>query len=221
MLEQRKNICRARLADGLRASSLWTSEAGGRVERRVHVKWFSYPACAPLCIFREIFMSGSVNKVILIGNLGRDPEVRRTGGGDPVVSFSIATTESWRDKASGERKDKTEWHNIVIWNENLGKVAEQYCKKGSKVYIEGQLQTREFTDKDGNQRKSTEVVLQRFRGELTLLDSRGRGEGEERGASSSQPAGNASFGRSSPMERRPAAAGSGRMADAIDDDIPF
>jgi single-strand DNA-binding protein len=172
----------------------------------------------------ETDMSGSVNKVILIGNLGRDPEVRRMGSGDPVVSFSLATTESWRDKASGERKDRTEWHNVVIFNEALGKVAEQYAKKGTKVYIEGQLQTREYTDKDGNQRKVTEVVLQRFRGELTLLDSRGRGEGgEERGGSFERTSGgNTSFGRSSPMEqRRPAAAGSGRTADAIDDDIPF
>ena len=120
-------------------------------------------------------MSGSVNKVILIGNLGRDPEVRRMGSGDAVVTFSLATTKSWRDKATGERRDRTEWHNIVIFNENLGKVAEQYCKKGSKIYLEGQLQTREYTDKDGNQRKTTEVVLQRFRGELTLLDSRSRG----------------------------------------------
>ncbi|HEY8578814.1 MAG TPA: single-stranded DNA-binding protein [Beijerinckiaceae bacterium] len=165
-------------------------------------------------------MSGSVNKVILIGNLGRDPEVRRTGGGDPVVSFSIATTESWRDKASGERKEKTEWHNIVIWNENLGKVAEQYLKKGSKVYIEGQLQTREYTDKDGNQRKATEVVLQRFRGELTLLDSRGRG-----GEGGDYEGGGSSFGRSSPMDRggdrRPASGGGGRAPAPIDDDIPF
>jgi single-strand DNA-binding protein len=161
-------------------------------------------------------MSGSVNKVILIGNLGRDPEVRRMNSGDSVVSFSLATTESWRDKTTGERRDRTEWHNIVIFNENLGKIAEQYCKKGSKVYIEGQLQTREFTDKDGNQRKTTEVVLQRFRGELTLLDSRNRGEaGEDRGGSSS-------FGRTSPMEqRRPATVGGGKMADALDDDIPF
>ena len=120
-------------------------------------------------------MSGSVNKVILVGNLGRDPEVRRMNSGDSVVSFSLATTESWRDKATGERKDRTEWHNVVIFNENFGRIAEQYCKKGSKVYLEGQLQTREYTDKEGNQRKTTEVVLQRFRGELTLLDSRGRG----------------------------------------------
>ena len=169
-------------------------------------------------------MAGSVNKVILIGNLGRDPEVRRTNSGDPVCSFSIATTESWRDKASGERKDRTEWHNIVIFNENLSKVAEQYCKKGSKVYIEGQLQTREYTDRDGNQRKATEVVLTRFRGELTLLDSKGgtRGDGDEAFGSDT---GSASFGRSSPMQktpdRRPATAGGGRMNEIIDDDIPF
>ncbi len=167
-------------------------------------------------------MAGSVNKVILIGNLGRDPEVRRMNSGDPVVSFSVATTESWRDKASGERKDRTEWHNVVIFNENLGKIAEQYCRKGSKVYLEGQLQTREYTDKDGNQRKVTEVVLQRFRGELTLLDSRSRGEPDsDRGYEDSS----SSFGRSSPMERapdrRPAGVGAGRTADIIDDDIPF
>jgi single-strand DNA-binding protein len=166
-------------------------------------------------------MAGSVNKVILIGNLGRDPETRRMNSGDAVVSFSLATTESWRDKATGERKDRTEWHNIVIFNENLGKIAEQYCKKGSKVYLEGQLQTREFTDKDGNQRKTTEVVLQRFRGELTLLDSRGRGDSDaDRGGDDS----NSSFGRSSPMERtsdRRGGASAGRLADIIDDDIPF
>jgi single-strand DNA-binding protein len=165
-------------------------------------------------------MAGSVNKVILIGNLGRDPEVRRTGAGDPIVSFSVATTESWRDKASGERKDRTEWHNVVIFNEALGKIAEQYCKKGTKIYLEGQLQTREYTDKDGNQRKSTEVVLQRFRGELTLLDS--RRDSEERGMSSSSGGGD--FGRSSPMEPRRVASGGGGRAAApapIDDDIPF
>ncbi len=165
-------------------------------------------------------MAGSVNKVILIGNLGRDPEVRRTNSGDAVVSFSVATTESWRDKASGERKDRTEWHNVVIFNENLGKVAEQYCKKGSKVYLEGQVQTREFTDRDGNQRKATEIVLQRFRGELTLLDSRGGG-----GRDMEEADGGSGFGRTSPMQRtpdrRPATAGGGRMNEVIDDDIPF
>ena len=170
-------------------------------------------------------MAGSVNKVILIGNLGRDPEVRRTGSGDPIVSFSIATTESWRDKASGERKDRTEWHNIVIFNEPLGRIAEQYCKKGTKVYIEGALQTREYTDRDGNARKSTEVVLQRFRGELALLDSRGGGGRDMDDAGG----GDGGFGRTSPMQRtggggadrRPATAGGGRMNDVIDDDIPF
>jgi single-strand DNA-binding protein len=120
----------------------------------------------------------SVNKAILIGHLGRDPEVRRMNSGDSVVSFSLATSESWKDKGTGERKEKTDWHNVVIWNEHIGKVAEQFCKKGSKVYIEGQIQTREFTDKDGNQRKTTEIVLQRFRGELTLLDGR-KADGSE------------------------------------------
>jgi single-strand DNA-binding protein len=166
-------------------------------------------------------MSGSVNKVILIGNLGRDPEVRRMNSGDSVVNFSLATTESWRDKATGERRDRTEWHNVVIFNENLGKVAEQYCKKGSKIYIEGQLQTREYTDKDGNQRKVTEVVLQRYRGELTLLDSRGGRGGEESVGYAGGEGGGQSFGRSSPMERRPAAPAGGRGPAPIDDDIPF
>ena len=115
-------------------------------------------------------MAGSVNKVILIGNLGKDPEVRRLNSGDQVVNFTLATSENWRDKNSGERKEKTEWHNVVIFNENIGKVVEQYCKKGSKVYVEGQLQTRKWQDKDGNDRYTTEIVLQRFRGELTLLE---------------------------------------------------
>ncbi len=169
-------------------------------------------------------MSGSVNKVILVGNLGRDPEVRTMPSGDKMVSFSLATTESWRDKNTGERRDKTEWHNVVIFNENLARVAEQFCRKGSKIYIEGQLQTREYTDKDGNQRKSTEVVLQRFRGELTLLDSRNsRGADEggsfERGSSAGggYQRGGAGGGGN---DRRPAAVGGGRSMD-LDDDIPF
>jgi len=171
-------------------------------------------------------MAGSVNKVILIGNLGRDPEVRTLPSGDRVVSFSLATTESWRDKNSGERRDRTEWHNISIFNENLGRIAEQYCRKGSKIYLEGQLQTREYTDKDGNQRKATDVVLQRFRGELTLLDSKGgRGEGDYDSGGYGQ-SGGSSFGRSSPMERgagerRPVPAGGGKLSDELDDDIPF
>lgn len=176
-------------------------------------------------------MAGSVNKVILIGNLGRDPEVRRTSAGDAIVSFSLAMTESWRDKTTGERRDRTEWANIVVFNEQLGKIAEQYLKKGMKVYVEGQLATREFTDKDGNQRKSTEVVLQRYRGELTMLDSKGgRGEGGGDYVGGGTGADNASFGRASPMERggdraggerRPAPASTSNRGGDIDDDIPF
>jgi single-strand DNA-binding protein len=165
-------------------------------------------------------MAGSVNKVILVGNLGADPEVRRLNSGDQVVSFRVATSETWRDKNSGERKERTEWHNVVIFNENLGKVAEQYCKKGTKVYLEGQLQTRKWQDQSGADRYTTEVVLQRFRGELQLLDSRGGGadrqsfpdeEREERAGSS--------FGKSSGADRRPALSSGG--AGPIDDDIPF
>jgi len=119
-----------------------------------------------------------VNKVILVGNLGKDPESRRMTSGELMVNLSVATSESWRDKASGERKEKTEWHRVVIWNENLAKVAEQYLRKGSKVYLEGQLSTRKWTDKEGVEKYSTEVVLNRFRGELVMLDSRGEGGGE-------------------------------------------
>ena len=146
-------------------------------------------------------MAGSVNKVILVGNLGKDPEVRRMTSGDPVVNLSIATSESWRDKASGEKKEKTEWHRVVIFNKNLADVAEKYLKKGAKVYVEGQLQTRKWTDKDGAEKYSTEVVLQNFRGELTMLDGRSGGsEGGGRGAGESP----ASFQR-----------------DEMDDEIPF
>ena len=169
-------------------------------------------------------MSGSVNKVILVGNLGRDPESRKFPSGDSVVSFSLATTESWRDKATGERKDKTEWHNVVIFNENLGRIAEQYLKKGSKVYLEGALQTREFTDKEGHQRRTTEVVLTKFRGELTLLDSRNAGRGDDAGYGGASQGGGG-FGRQSPMDRGPSErggqSGGGRSSGAIDDDIPF
>ena len=115
-------------------------------------------------------MAGSVNKVILIGNLGRDPEVRHTQGGDKIVNFSIATSESWKDKSTGERREKTEWHRVVIFNEHLAEIAEQYLRKGSKVYVEGALQTRKWTGNDGVEKYSTEVVLQRYRGELTMLD---------------------------------------------------
>jgi len=175
-------------------------------------------------------MSGSINKVILVGNLGRDPEVRRTGNGDPIVSFSVATAEAWKDKATGERKERTEWHNVTIFNEALGKIAEQYCKKGTKVYLEGQLQTREYTDKDGNQRKATEVVLQRYRGELTLLDGRSRdggGGGDDRvgyGGGQSSGGGGGGYSRPAAGGGRPAQVGSGGgggRSDPIDDDIPF
>ncbi len=163
-------------------------------------------------------MAGSVNKVILVGNLGKDPEVRRLNSGEPVVNLRIATSETWKDKATGERKEKTEWHNVVIFNENLARVAEQYLKKGSKVYVEGQLQTRKWQDQSGQERYTTEVVLQRYRGELTLLDSRGGGAeyGEEEPGQVSR----GDFGRASPLERRPTSAGAGRYND-LDDDIPF
>ena len=175
-------------------------------------------------------MAGSVNKVILIGNLGRDPEVRRMGSGDAVVNLRIATSESWRDRTSGERKERTEWHSVVIFNENLAKIAEQYLKKGSKVYIEGQLQTRKWTDQSGQERYSTEVVLQRFRGELTLLDGRGEGGGRSEGGDYSE--GGSDYGSSGPMESRaPARSGGGgrsqggtpasNFSSDLDDDIPF
>jgi single-strand DNA-binding protein len=170
-------------------------------------------------------MAGSVNKVILVGNLGRDPEVRRLNSGEPVVNLRIATSETWKDKASGERKEKTEWHSVVIFNENLARVAEQYLKKGSKVYLEGQLQTRKWQDQQGVEKYSTEIVLQRFRGELTILDSRGGGGASEYGDEEpGQISRGGDFGRSSPMERKPssppASSGGSRFND-IDDDIPF
>ena len=167
-------------------------------------------------------MTGRVNKVNLVGNLGKDPEERRMAAGEPVVKLRIATSESWKDKASGERKEKTEWHNVVIFNENLARVAEQYLRKGSKVYVEGQLQTRKWTDQSGQEKYTTEVVLQRFRGELTILDGRGGG-GEI--SDDSGGASRGEFGRSSPMEKRPAMAGAGgggsRFSNDLDDDIPF
>jgi single-strand DNA-binding protein len=149
-------------------------------------------------------MAGSVNKVILVGNLGKDPEVRRMQSGDAVVNLSLATSESWRDKSSGERKEKTEWHRVVIFNKNLAEVAEKYLRKGSKVYVEGALQTRKWTDKDGQEKYSTEVVLQNFRGELTMLDSKGEGGGQSRGSLGGASDAPASFDRSE-----------------MDDEIPF
>jgi single-strand DNA-binding protein len=162
-------------------------------------------------------MAGSVNKVILVGNLGRDPEIRSTQDGTRVANFTMATSENWRDKSTGERREKTEWHRIVIFNERLVEVAEKYLHKGSKVYIEGQLQTRKWTDQSGQEKYTTEVVLQRFRGELTMLDSRGAG-GEAGGYAepSHEGASHSSSGSGS---------GSGRGAPSsggdLDDDIPF
>ncbi|WP_026793163.1 single-stranded DNA-binding protein [Pleomorphomonas oryzae] len=165
-------------------------------------------------------MAGSVNKVILIGNLGRDPEVRRMGSGDAVVNMRIATSENWRDRQSGERKERTEWHSVVIFNEHLADVAEKYLKKGTKVYIEGALQTRKWTDQSGQERYSTEIVLQKFRGELNILSggvSNGDGDDEQSNDYGTRD------GRS-PQGR---ASGGGRPGDwggpsnQLDDDIPF
>ncbi|HEX9213441.1 MAG TPA: single-stranded DNA-binding protein [Bradyrhizobium sp.] len=165
-------------------------------------------------------MAGSVNKVILVGNLGKDPEIRRTQDGRPIANLSIATSETWRDKNSGERKEKTEWHRVVIFNEGLCKVAEQYLKKGAKVYIEGALQTRKWTDQAGVEKYSTEVVLQGFNSTLTMLDGRGGGGG---GSFGEEPGGD--FGSSGPVSstpRRPVTAGgSGSRNSDMDDDIPF
>src|SRR5579885_3133478 len=161
-------------------------------------------------------MAGSVNKVILIGNLGADPEIRRTQDGRPIANLRIATSESWRDKATGERKEKTEWHRVVIFSEGLCKIAEQYLKKGSKVYLEGSLQTRKYTDKEGVEKYSTEVVLQNFNSTLTMLDTRSGGGG---GAEMSDD----SFGSqgASQPRRQPAMAGGGGKRGDMDDEIPF
>lgn len=188
-------------------------------------------------------MAGSVNKVILVGNLGRDPETRRLASGDPVVNLRIATSESWKDKMSGERKEKTEWHSVVIYNENLARVAEQYLRKGSKVYIEGQLQTRKWADQSGVEKYTTEVVLQRFRGEMTILDGRGGGGGDfagedegggqisrggDRGGDRGSDRGGRDdygSGRSGGGDRRPSSGGGGGGGGKpnydLDDDIPF
>jgi single-strand DNA-binding protein len=170
-------------------------------------------------------MAGSVNKVILVGNLGQDPESRSMPSGGEVVNFSVATSENWKDR-DGNKQERTEWHRIVIWNENLGRVAKQYLKKGSKVYLEGQLQTRKWTDQSGHDKYSTEIVLQRFRGELVLLDRRdggggGGGYGDDDYGSSSGGRSD-SFGSSAP---RGAGGGGSRPAPAfdtdLDDDVPF
>jgi single-strand DNA-binding protein len=171
-------------------------------------------------------MAGSVNKVILVGNLGADPEIRRTQDGRPIVNLRVATTDTWRDKGTGERKERTEWHRVVIFSEGLAKVAEQYLKKGSRVYLEGQLQTRKWQDQGGQDRYSTEVVLQNFSSQMVLLDRAGGGggggfgsddNGSDFGAGSGSSS--ASSGRSAPA-RQPAMAGAGRRDD-MDDEIPF
>jgi single-strand DNA-binding protein len=151
-------------------------------------------------------MAGSVNKVILVGNLGRDPEIRSTQDGTRVANLSLATSESWKDKTSGERRERTEWHRVVIFNDRLVDVVERFLKKGSKIYIEGQLQTRKWTDQSGQERYTTEIVLQRYRGELTMLDSRAGGDTGGAGAGSSGG---------------PSDAGPGRTPADFDDDIPF
>jgi len=159
-------------------------------------------------------MAGSVNKVILVGNLGADPEIRRTQDGRAIANLRVATSDTWRDKNTGERREKTEWHRVVIFNEGLAKIAEQYLKKGSKVYLEGALQTRKWQDKDGNDRYSTEVVLQGFNSALTMLDGRGGG------GSSDASDDFGSSGPSASRERQSAMAGGGRGGD-LDDEIPF
>ena len=165
-------------------------------------------------------MAGSVNKVILIGNLGADPEVRRMQDGRPIVNLRVATSENWRDKATGERKERTEWHRVVIFSEGLAKIAEQYLKKGAKVYLEGQLQTRKWTDKDNIERYSTEVVLQGFNAALTMLDGRGGGAGGGADDTSSGMGGGGDFGSAPREQRKPAMAGAGKRDD-MDDEIPF
>ncbi len=184
-------------------------------------------------------MAGSVNKVILVGNVGRDPEVRTMQNGGKVVSFSLATSETWNDRASGERKEKTQWHRIAIFNERLGEVAEKYVRKGSKLYLEGAYESRKYTDKDGHEREAFEVVLSRFRGEMTLLDGRGdgaRGEGgggferEERparaggggrGDQRGDPRGDSRGGGGPSWDAPPGGGGGGGGGRDLDDEIPF
>lgn len=165
-------------------------------------------------------MAGSVNKVILIGNLGRDPEVRFSQDGKKIANLSIATSESWKDKNSGERKEKTEWHRVVVFNSHLADVAEKYLKKGSKVYIEGSLQTRKWTDNAGVEKYSTEVVLQNFRGELTMLDGRNEGGGYS-GGDGGESGGGDWGGDSSGGSSGGRASGGNAPGIDLDDEIPF
>lgn len=161
-------------------------------------------------------MAGSVNKVILVGNLGRDPEVRHSPDGGRIVNLSVATSESWKDKSSGERKDKTEWHRVVIFNDKLGEIAEKYLQKGSKVFLEGQLQTRKWTDQSGQEKYTTEVVLSRYRGELTLLDNKGGASGDfDDSSMMSDSSGGTSIGGGK------SGGASSSLAQELDDEIPF
>jgi single-strand DNA-binding protein len=167
-------------------------------------------------------MAGSVNKVILVGNLGADPEIRTLNSGDRVANLRLATSETWRDRGSGERKERTEWHRVVIFNDNLVKVAESYLRKGSKVYVEGALQTRKWTDQSGQEKFSTEVVLQKFRGELTMLD--GKGEGGGGGGGDDGYGGVFSGGGGGGFSSGPRQQSSGPREDFsadLDDEIPF
>ncbi len=166
-------------------------------------------------------MAGSVNKVILIGNLGRDPELRSTQDGTRIANLAVATSENWRDRVSGERKERTEWHRVVIFNERLAEIAEKYLKKGSKVYVEGALQTRKWTDQGGQERYSTEVVLQRFRGELTMLDGVGGARGGASGGPPIDGGYDEGYGDEMPASR-PATPARGRTpVNDLDDEIPF
>jgi single-strand DNA-binding protein len=167
-------------------------------------------------------MAGSINKVILVGNLGADPEIRRTQDGKPVANLRVATSDSWRDKMTGERREKTEWHRVVIFNEGLCRIAEQYLKKGSKVYLEGSLQTRKWQDQSGQDRYSTEVVLQGFNAQLTMLDRAGGGGAGAVPDDGDVAASGSDFGAPGPMtsERKLPTAGTGRRDD-LDDEIPF
>ncbi len=170
-------------------------------------------------------MAGSVNKVILVGNLGADPEIRSLSSGDRVANLRIATSESWRDRTSGERKEKTEWHRVVIFNDNLVKVAEQYLRKGSTVYIEGAIQTRKWTDNTGAEKYSTEIVLQKFRGELTMLGGRGDGAGASSGGGDDgYSSGGGNYGGGGGGGGAPRSQPSGpreSFSADLDDEIPF
>ncbi|WP_455465522.1 single-stranded DNA-binding protein [Bartonella sp. B39] len=172
-------------------------------------------------------MAGSLNKVILIGNLGADPDIRRLNSGDQVANLRIATSESWRDRNTNERRERTEWHSVVIFNENLIRIVEQYLKKGSKIYIEGQLQTRKWQDQNGNDRYTTEIVLQKYRGELQMLDGRGVAGGEQMPGinQASGSYGSSSFGDSNSDQRGGFGQNDSKLEESfshkLDDDVPF